>query len=233
MNAQFLFTLTVFSAVAAAQHPAAHSSKPAAAKPALQKHSDAIGFSYSLPADWQMVDLSVSLHEEQQKTETSEASEEEKRGVGCIQIAMNAHHGDPASMITVADLPTGCMGTPMTPDDLAGFGRSAVESVRQNFELGEAVESTYLLGRHHVWEARSTATPIGAAGPVFTVETVCTLVQKGAVCWMILAAREADLTAFERGPVVLDTDPPSALVPKSVLGGKPTAPAGVSKSLQH
>jgi hypothetical protein len=229
MKVDVLCIFAALSAISAAQQPVAHPSKPAVASPALQKHTNELGFSYSLPADWQMVDMSGALHDQQQKAQTSEASDEEKHGVGCIQIAITAHHGDRASMITAVDLPTACMGTEMSQDDLAGFGRGAAEGIRQNFDLGEAVESSYMLGRHHVWIARAPATPIGSAGPVFTVETVCTLVQKGAVCWMILAADEAALTTFERGPVVLDSDPPSPLVPKSIFTRKPSVPAGAAK----
>jgi hypothetical protein len=209
-----------FAAVTYAQQaakPAVHPSHPAAAKPALRKHIGAIGFTYSLPAEWTVVDMSSSLQAERQKAQAEDASEEEKHGVGCIEIALTAHHGNPGSMITAVDLPTACMGVEMSPSDLPGFGRGASQGIQQGFDPGEPTEFNYTLGHHAMWMARFSATPKGSTAPVFTVETVCTLVKKGAVCWMVLAANSDALNTFERGPVVLDSDLPSPLVPRSVF----------------
>jgi len=55
----------------------------------------------------------------------------------------------------------------------------------------------------------------------YTVETVCSLLKKGAVCWMAMAADNAHLQTFERGLVALDGEAPAALVPADAFAKKP------------
>jgi hypothetical protein len=51
---------------------------------------------------------------------------------------------------------------------------------------------------------------------------VCTMLEKGAACWMAMAADDASLQAFEQGNVSLDGEPATALVPASALPNKPS-----------
>jgi hypothetical protein len=184
---------------------------------ATQTYSSDIGFSYSLPADWEVVDMSAALKAEQERTKAAEGSDQEKRGVGCMQIAMTAHHGTPASMIMAMALPTSCIGSEMSEKDLPGFGMGASQGIQQQFDLGEPVVATYSLGSHSAWIARFAATLKDSSHRPYTVETVCALLKKGSVCWMVLAADDDALATFEHGFATLDGETPVPLVPADVF----------------
>jgi hypothetical protein len=53
------------------------------------------------------------------------------------------------------------------------------------------------------------------------VETVCSILKKGVVCLVTMAADDAALQAFENGAVTLDDDAATALVPADALQKKP------------
>lgn len=189
---------------------------------ATQTYSSDVGFSYTLPAEWEVVDMSAALQAEQDRAKAAAAGDQEKRGVGCMQIAMTAHHGTPASMIMAMALPTLCVGAKMSEKDLPGFGMGASQGIQEQFDLGEPAEATYSLGKHSAWIARSTATLKDSSHRLYTVETVCTLLKKGAVCWMVLAADDDALATFEHGFAALDGDTPVPLVSADVfLKGHP------------
>jgi len=54
----------------------------------------------------------------------------------------------------------------------------------------------------------------------YTVETVCSVLKKGAVCWMTMAANQDALQTFENGAVKLDGEAPATLVPASAFAKK-------------
>jgi len=186
-------------------------------KSETQTYSSDVGFSYTLPADWEVVDMSAALKAEQERTNGGAAGEQEKRGVGCLQIAMTAHHGAPASMIVAMALPASCVGLQMSEKDLPGFGTGAWQGMQQQFDVGEPVEAAYSLGSHRAWAARLAATLKDDSHRPFTLETVCALLKKGAVCWMTLAADNDALTTFEQGLATLDGETPVPLVPKNTF----------------
>ncbi len=194
---------------------------PASAPPATRTLASDIGFSYTLPADWEVVDLSSSLPAAQQQAQQKADSDEVKRGVACLQIVLNAHHGSPGSTVVAMALPSACVGAEATEKDLANFATAASQSTQQYFDVGEPVLGAYSLGSHSVKIARARGNPKGHPEVQYTVETVCTLLKKGAVCWMAMAADDAALATFEQGSVTLDNEPPTVLVPADVFAQKP------------
>ena len=76
------------------------------------------------------------------------------------------------------------------------------------------VEGNYTLGSHEVWIERAKGTPKGHPENPFTFEIACTVLAKGAACWMTMAADWPSLRAFERAPVTLDGEVSPALVPR-------------------
>jgi hypothetical protein len=110
----------------------------------------------------------------------------------------------------------------MTEKDLPGMGSGAMEGIQQNFDLAEPVYGVYSLGSHHLWVERVKGTFKDHPETHYTVETVCSILKKGAVCWMAIAADEADLRAFELGAVVLDGEAPTPLVPANAFVKKPS-----------
>jgi len=181
---------------------------PAAAQPAVIDDSD-VGFNYSLPADWEY----VAPPPAPKVTVPFPDALGAKKGDACVEVVLTAKHGTPASVVVVMALPFACYGQSMKPGDLANFGDGAAEGLKQTYDVTDPVEGNYTLGSHAVWIERAKGTPKGHAGDPFHFEIACTVLTKGAVCWMTMAADWHSLHAFERAPVTLDGDAFAALVP--------------------
>lgn len=215
MNARMIAMLLLAGALAAqGQAPALQA--------AGQTHSSDIGFSYTLPADWQFVDIPSSLPQVQDQATKNAKSEAEKKGIACIQIAMTARHGDPASVVVVVALPFDCFGQDLAEKDLPGFASGASEGLKSTFDLSNPEYGTYSLGTHNLWIERATGTVKEHSEAKYTIETVCTLLKKGAVCWMAMAADDAGLRTFEQGAAVLDGEASAVLVPADAFVKKPS-----------
>lgn len=189
--------------------------------PATQTHASEVGFSYSLPADWEVVDTKPTLPQVQQEVAKTAKSEGEKKGIACVQVALTARHGDPASVVVVVALPYDCYGQTMTEKDLPGFGSGASEGLKNTFDITSPMRGTYSLGTHSLWIERATGTLKDDPKVKYTVETVCSVLKKGAVCWMVMAADDTALRIFEQGEVGLDGEALAALVPSSAFQKKP------------
>lgn len=184
-------------------------------------HSSDIGFSYSIPADWEVVDTKPQLPAVQAEVAKTAKSEDEKKGIGCVQVALTARHGNPTSVVVVVALPFDCYGTTMTEKDLPGFGSGAAEGIKNTFNISNAVHGAYTVGTHAMWVERADGVLKDSPEVKYTVETVCSILKKGAVCWMAMAADKAGLQIFENGAVTLDGEVPAALVPATAFEKKP------------
>jgi hypothetical protein len=189
--------------------------------PVAQAHTSDLGFSYSLPVDWEVVDTAASLPVVQQQVAKTASSEEEKKGISCVQIGLTARHGSPASVVVVVALPFACFGQTMSDSDLPGFAMGASEGLTNTFDITDPVYGAYSLGSHSVWIERATGLLKDHHEVKYTVETVCSVLKKGAVCWMTMAADQDALQTFENGAVKLDSDAPVALVPANAFAKKP------------
>ncbi len=189
--------------------------------PAAQVQTSDIGFSYSIPADWEVIDTKPTLPAVRQKVENEAASEDERKGAACAQVALTARHGAPASVVVVVALPYACFGQQMTDKDLPDFGSGASKGLKKSFDISGQVRGAYSLGAHSLWIERSTGALIGHLEVKYTVETVCSILKKGAVCWMTIAADDAALQTFEHGAVTLDGEAAPALVPAEAFARKP------------
>ncbi len=213
MNARLVFPFLVLcSGSLLAQAPATPAS-----------HANDLGFSYNVPSDWETVDAQPTLPAVQQQVAKTATSEDEKKGIACAQLALTARHGDPASVVVVIALPFDCFGQVMTDKDLPGFAEGASEGLKQSFDLTDPVYGTYSLGSHSLWIERASGTPKGHPEAKYTIEITCSLLKKGAVCWMAMAAEDAALQTFEHGAVSLDGESSPALVPANAFEKKPSS----------
>jgi len=185
-------------------------------------HSSDLGFTYAIPSDWQVVDASATLPTVQQQVTQNAAGDDTKKGIACVQVALTARHGDPASVIVVMALPYACFQQEMTEKDLPGFATGASEGLKQILDITDAVNGLYLLGSHNIWIERAKGTAKANPELHFSVETACTLLKKAAVCWMTTASDDAAMQTFENGSVRLDQDEPTALVPSTAIDKKPS-----------
>jgi hypothetical protein len=195
------------SAVAAAPATAAASATP----PKVQ-NSD-LDFSYGLPPDWEHVAPATPAA----PGPYPELPPPAKKGNGCVEVALTARRGTPSSVVVVMALPFGCYGQAMAASDLTGFGTGAEEGLKESFEIVDPVYGNYSLGSHNVWIERARGTPKGQPQLPYTFEIACTLLKKGAICWMTMAADDASLKAFEQQPVTLEGDAFDALVPATFI----------------
>jgi hypothetical protein len=215
MKALFAATFLLCGAALVAQEPAPQA-------PAAQTHTSALGFTYAVPADWEVVDTSATLGGVKQQAQQNASEDVEKRGAACVAVSLTAKHGAPASVMVIVELPFDCLGQTATEKDLPGFAQGASEGLKQNFDLAEPVFGTYALGSHSMWVERAQGAPKGHPELPYTVEIACTLLKKGAVCWMMMAADAASLQILEGGAVALEGDPAAALVPANAFAKKPT-----------
>jgi hypothetical protein len=202
------------------QPMAAQSAQPSLHAPAQVESKD-IGFSFSLPGEWEVVEAIPALTPQQQKDEQKAPSAEARQGIACIDVPLTAQRGKPASVIVVVALPFACFGQTMGYDDLPGFGDGAAEGLKRTLDIIEPISASYKLDGHRMWIQRAKATPIGKTSPEYTVEIACTVLEKGAVCWLVQAADAAGLAAFEHAMVTLDGVNVGALVPKDVFVKNP------------
>lgn len=216
-----LFFPLVLAQAGVSQTPPAQTTQPSVRAPAQVENID-IGFSFSLPGEWQVVAEVPALPVQQQKAEQKAPTQkaptaEVRQGIACIDIPLTAQRGSPASVIVIVALPFECFGQTMKYDDLPGFGEGATEGLKQTLSIMEPIRASYSLAGHRIWIQRAKATPKGKTAPVYTVEIACTVLEKGAVCWLAQAADAAGLEAFEHATVTLDGVKAEALVPKDVF----------------
>jgi len=185
-------------------------------------HSSDIGFTYTLPADWEVGDTKPTLPVVQQQVANEATGEDVKKGIGCVQVVLAARHGVPPTVVTVAALPFACFGQPLEGKDLPGFASGSLEGLKGSLNFTDPEYKSYSLGSHSMWIERDLGTVRDHPEVKYTVEAVCSLLQKGAACWMAMAADRADLQTFEHGTVTLDGESPAMLVPAGTFAKAPT-----------
>jgi hypothetical protein len=109
----------------------------------------------------------------------------------------------------------------MTEKDLPDFGSGASEGLKNTFDISNPTYGAYTIGTHGLWIERARGVIKDHPESVYTVETVCSVLKKGAVCLMAMAADKADLQTFENGAVAFDSEVPAALVPATAFEKQP------------
>jgi hypothetical protein len=211
-------------APAQANPPAAATAKPAAPAAPPEVKDTNIGFSYSLPAGWETQASTPAKPDVPYPTVVAP-----KKGNACAQVELTARHGTPLSVVVVVALPFDCYGQSLTDKNMADFTAGASEGLKQTFEVTNPVMNNYALGSHTMWVERANGTVKGQPQSKYTLEVACTLMAKGAACWMTMAADAADLQAFEQEPVTLEGDAFDAIVPANAITA-PQAPAASKPS---
>ncbi|HEX4285435.1 MAG TPA: hypothetical protein VHZ28_10085 [Terracidiphilus sp.] len=210
--AAIVWVITLSAAMLPAQTPAANPTS----------HASDLGYTYTPPKDWDVVNSNATLPAVKEQARQNATSDEEKKGVACVQVSLTARHGEPASVLVIVELPFACFGQSMSPKDLPGFAQGASEGVKQSFDVAEPSYGEYALGGHSMWIERAKATPKGHPEMPYTVEIACALLKKGAACWMAMAADDDSLKSFEQGQVALEDEAATVLVPASAFDKKPT-----------
>lgn len=180
------------------------------------------GYTYSYPADWEVVDTKPMLPVQRLKAEQDATSDMERKGASCVEIQLMIRHGDPKSVILVMYLDFKCVGVELKQSDLASTGMGMSQGLTKSFKIKEAKYGAFKLGSHTFWIERAEGSPTEYPEKAYSLETTCTILKKGLVCWLDMAASPDAITAFESGKVSLEGEPQSVLVPSSAfqLAGK-------------
>jgi hypothetical protein len=196
----------------------------AASSPAATAAADAgpgftsdLGFSFEYPKDWEVVDSKPMMPAVHLQAEQKADSDLEKRGAACTQVALLVRHGSPASVIVTVALPYECYGAKFAQGDLAGVGTGVSKGLESSFDLKDPVYGAYKSGTHNLWIERAAGSAKAHPEMTYTIETVCSLLDKGMICWMGMLKDEAALKLFENSLVTLETDKPTALVPATAF----------------
>lgn len=179
-----------------------------------------IGFTYAFPTAWELVDTKPMLPAAQLNAQDKATSDPEKRGAACAQVGFLVKHGAPASVIMSLTLPFDCFGQRFSQEDLPSVGEGMSQGLKKNFNIIDSTYSAYKLGKHNLWVERAKGTPQDQKEPIYTIETACTIVDKGMVCLLTLAADVDGLTTFETGHVSFEGDDPLSLVPAGTFDAK-------------
>src|SRR5579859_162499 len=143
--------------------------------------SEDLGFSFHVPSGWDAIDTQSSLPEVKQRQLENAKTDEEKKGIACIQVPVSARKGPPPSFLTAMALPYDCYGQIMTEKDLPGFAEGASEGPRAVFDFGEPSFGSYTLGNHKMWIERAKGNPKGHPEMAYTLEIACGLLKRAAV----------------------------------------------------
>jgi len=192
------------------------------AQPAAGAQSGELGFTYKVPNEWEVLSNPGTVGQTKSEATQNAGTEEEKKGLACLEPILTARDRKSGSVLSVEALPFACFGHQMTNDDLPGFASGAPEALKQNFDIGDPVFGSYALGSHRMWIERAHASLKGHPEVPFTIEITCGLLKKAAVCWMAVAGNDEALHAFEQASVILDGESLNALVPPTAFDKKPS-----------
>jgi hypothetical protein len=200
---------------AAATPPANENSTPAEIKESV--YTNDLGFTYSYTTDWKVIDSKPLLPAVRLNGEDKAVDNSEKEAVQCLQVPLILRRGTPVSSIVTVVIPYDCLGKKFDTSDLANFGSGVASGMKRGFDVAEPSYGAYKLGTHNLWIERTQGTSKAHPDLTFKIETVCSLLKKGAVCWMGMVQDEITLKAFEQGLVSIEGDAPQALVPSNAF----------------
>lgn len=107
---------------------------------ASRTFTNPLGFSYSIPSDWEVGDASSAQEAAKQKANEDATSPEEKKGLACVEVGLTARHE--GSVIVEVALPFDCYGRSFTDAELPGFGEGVAEGIKSTFNVNEPQTST-------------------------------------------------------------------------------------------
>ena len=174
-------------------------------------------FTFSYPADWEVVDMKPMMPVQRLKAEQEAKSEMEKKGAGCADVQLTIRHGDPASVVLIMFLEYKCLGLELKESDLGSTGAGIATGLTKSFNVKDPKYGAYTLGKHAFWIERADGTPMNHPEHEYKLETTCTLLKKGLVCWLAMAGTADTIPTFEASKVSLEGDFPVALVPDSAF----------------
>lgn len=200
----FLITAIFFAASLAL-----HAQAPAQYTPLT---SD-LGFTYTYPSNWEVVDFKPALPAMRSSLENSATSDAEKKGIDCVQVSLLIRNGSPASVIEALVLPFDCLGVTYKDSDIAAIGMGMAQGLGSSVDVKNPVYGSYKIGAHTIWIEKANGAFLSRPEQNMQLEVLCGVLKKGVVCWMTFAMNQDALNTFENSTVKLEDDAPAKIVP--------------------
>lgn len=178
-----------------------------------------LGYSFAYPGDWEFVDTKPMMPAAHQQAAENATTDPEKKGAECAQIGFLVRNGNPPSVIMSLTLPFDCFGSKFSQDDLPSLGEGIAGGMKKNFDTADPMYDAYKIGSHRIWIERAKGSVKGHSEVTYTLETACTILDKGMVCLFTMAKDDAALALFEKSAVTLEGEKADALVPATVFAG--------------
>ena len=198
----------------------AASDNPTSAPKAPVVFTSDSGFTFTYPADWEVVDTKPMLPVEKLKAQEGAKSDLEKRGADCTQMPLMIRHGMPRTVILIMVLDYSCVGNAVNANDLASAGSGVAKGLTKNYEINDPAYGAYRLGTHNFWIERAQGTSHSHPDKTYSLETACTMLKKSMVCWFALAPDIESLSTLETGAVSIEGESSAVLVPASTFKSK-------------
>jgi hypothetical protein len=196
------------------QPATAQSATPA---PAPMVFTSDMGFTYEYPSDWTLVDTNGLTAGLQPDAGGKDGDELGKKAFLCTQIGFAIHNDRGSSAILAMTVPFDCLGLKFDDHALRSFGRGVLAGMSGAANFSSRISAVYQLGTHNLWIGRERGTLKANPQIAVTLETSCTLLKKGAVCWTLLTTNSDIAAIFEGGRVSLEGEAPTALVPPTAF----------------
>lgn len=192
---------------------------PAPAAGGNQSFSSDLGFTYSIPADYTVVDAQPMMPVLRMQEERTADSAAEKKGMDCAQPILVARHAN-GSVIVVMGLTSDCMGTPLTADQLAQMGIGVVQGMEQGpsgVVLKNPQYGAFRQSDHDFWIVKSNAPTKDAPDTPHWLEAVLTVVPRGVVFWLFTTPDGAQTAGFENTLLHFGSGGDAPLVPATAF----------------
>ena len=89
----------------------------------------ALGFTYTLPAEWKDAPTQSTLPAARQNAMQSAKNPGQELGVACAQVVLSAQTGKPPSVIVIVALPFPCYGQPLTAKELPRYAAGVSDEI--------------------------------------------------------------------------------------------------------
>lgn len=170
-----------------------------------------LGFTYNYPSDWEVVNINPSLPALKSSLDSTATSNDQKF-IDCSQISLLIRHGSPASIIELVVTPFDCLGIRYKDSDDSSVGMGVARGFNTLLDVKNPVYGSYKIGSHSIWIEKAQGAFKTPPGPNMQIELLCGILDKGAACWVAVAATGDALQTFENSVVKLEDDAPAKLV---------------------
>lgn len=179
-------------------------------------HDDALHFTLTYPATLTPSNAVTQVVEQSKKEMKTDA---EKKALGCISTPLMAlRETNDFALIMVMRMDLACLNVPPATGILSTLAQTSLRQGLARLGLSTvSAPTSYKLDNHDAVFLRGAVTDEDGKETAHGA-AVCSLVEKSAVCWEVVAIDKGNVTSLLASPVGFDGHPPQPLVPADVIG---------------